>query len=147
MKDMGMGGAHLHCRTGLDTPYLGEEFMELVRYSHEKSNELGLLTWLYDEDRWPSGFAGGLITKDHRHRTRFLLFSPEKIEGEDHSPNHLSHCGQAQRSAERTFLGKYQVCLEKGTLPPTREFLKISLAKTAVTNGLPTWKYLEKPLV
>ena len=27
MKDMGMGGAHLHCRTGLDTPYLGEEFM------------------------------------------------------------------------------------------------------------------------
>ena len=73
MKDMGMGGAHLHCRTGLDTPYLGEEFMELVRYSHEKSNELGLLTWLYDEDRWPSGFAGGLITKDHRHRTRFLL--------------------------------------------------------------------------
>lgn len=116
MKDMGMGGAHLHCRTGLDTPYLGEEFMELVRYSHEKSNELGLLTWLYDEDRWPSGFAGGLITKDHRHRTRFLLFSPEKIEGEDHSPNHISHCGQAQRSAERTFLGKYQVCLEKGYL-------------------------------
>lgn len=26
-KEMGMGGFHMHCRTGLDTEYLGEEFM------------------------------------------------------------------------------------------------------------------------
>lgn len=30
LQEMGMGGAHLHCRTGLDTPYLSEEFMDLV---------------------------------------------------------------------------------------------------------------------
>ena len=22
-----------------------------------------MITWLYDEDRWPSGYAGGLVTK------------------------------------------------------------------------------------
>lgn len=52
LKMMGMGGSHLHCRTGMDIPYLSEEFMELVRYAHEKANQLGMLTWLYDEDRF-----------------------------------------------------------------------------------------------
>ena len=27
---MGLGGFHIHVRTGLDTPYLGEEFMDYV---------------------------------------------------------------------------------------------------------------------
>ena len=30
---MGMGGAHIHSRTGMDLPYLGKEFMEMVHYS------------------------------------------------------------------------------------------------------------------
>lgn len=29
-KEMGMGGFHMHCRTGLDTEYLGAEFMEII---------------------------------------------------------------------------------------------------------------------
>ena len=37
-----------------------------------------MLAWLYDEDRWPSGFAGGLVTKDERFRERYIQFSPEK---------------------------------------------------------------------
>ena len=28
--------------------------------------------WLYDEDRWPSGPAGGLVTKNPSYRFRFL---------------------------------------------------------------------------
>ena len=32
--EMGMGGAHIHCRVGLDTPYLGEAF--LMRYRPAK---------------------------------------------------------------------------------------------------------------
>jgi len=46
LKKMGMGGAHIHSRTGMDLPYLGKEFMEMVHYSHEKSNELGGLASL-----------------------------------------------------------------------------------------------------
>jgi len=29
--DMGMGGFHMHVRTGLDTEYMGTEFMEIVK--------------------------------------------------------------------------------------------------------------------
>ena len=36
-KEMGMGGFHMHSRTGLDTPYLGEEFMDCVRACVEKA--------------------------------------------------------------------------------------------------------------
>ena len=32
LKKMGMGGAHIHSRTGMDLPYLGKEFMEMVLY-------------------------------------------------------------------------------------------------------------------
>lgn len=31
LKSMGFGGAHLHPRTGLETPYLSEEFMDRLK--------------------------------------------------------------------------------------------------------------------
>ena len=30
-REMGMGGFTMHCRTGLNTPYLGEEFLDVVK--------------------------------------------------------------------------------------------------------------------
>jgi hypothetical protein len=76
LRDMGMGGFHMHSRVGLATPYMGEAFLEMVRACNEKAQEYGMFSWLYDEDRWPSGAAGGRVTKDHRYRSRYLLFSP-----------------------------------------------------------------------
>ena len=64
LKKMGFGGAHMHVRTGLDVPYLGDRFMELIKACVRKAKNEGMLAWLYDEDRWPSGAAGGLVTKD-----------------------------------------------------------------------------------
>jgi hypothetical protein len=46
MRDMGMGGFHIHSRTGLDTEYLGFEFMEMVQKCVLKGKEEGMLTWL-----------------------------------------------------------------------------------------------------
>ena len=34
----------------------------------DKAVKEQMLCWLYDEDRWPSGFAGGLVTKDKQYR-------------------------------------------------------------------------------
>ncbi len=72
MKEMGFGGYHIHPRVGLATPYLKKDFMELVRVCLEKGKENEMLTWLYDEDKWPSGYAGGLNTKDIESRQKFL---------------------------------------------------------------------------
>jgi len=76
MKKMGFGGIHMHVRTGLDTPYLGDEFMGHIRGCVNKAKQENMLAWLYDEDRWPSGAAGGLVTRDKRYRARYLLFTP-----------------------------------------------------------------------
>ena len=36
MKEMGLGGAHMHVRTGMTTPYLSDEHMDLVKSCAEK---------------------------------------------------------------------------------------------------------------
>ena len=79
---MGMGGFFMHVRTGLETPYMNEDFMRCVRTCVEKARENRMLAYLYDEDRWPSGSAGGKVTQDERFRARCLLFTPKaQVEG------------------------------------------------------------------
>lgn len=80
-EGMGIGGATIHCRTGLNTPYMGKEFLDIVKACTERANKKGMLTWLYDEDRWPSGFAGGLVTKEKKYRLRHLLFTQRPYGG------------------------------------------------------------------
>ncbi len=82
LKEMGMGGFHMHCRSGMSTPYLTDEFMELVRSCVEKAKDEKMLAWLYDEDRWPSGAAGGIVTKDYRYRARSLRITDQIRENE-----------------------------------------------------------------
>lgn len=74
-KEMGLGGAHMHVRTGLATEYLSDEFMDIVAGCVDKFEQEGMLAWLYDEDRWPSGAAGGLVTKDEKYRANHLLLT------------------------------------------------------------------------
>lgn len=66
MKDKGMGGTFIHSREGLETPYLSEEWMEDVAVSLEESKALGMELWIYDEDKWPSGSAGGMVSGTDR---------------------------------------------------------------------------------
>lgn len=76
LKEMGFGGFHIHVRTGMDTTYLSDEYMEYVRYAVEEGKKEQIRAWLYDEDRWPSGAAGGMVTKRPEYRARYLLFTP-----------------------------------------------------------------------
>ncbi|MGB9682110.1 MAG: hypothetical protein ACP5RW_07420 [bacterium] len=64
MKSSGMGGFSMYSREGLETPYLSDEWMNCIKESVKTAKELGMNAWLYDEDRWPSGFAGGLVAKE-----------------------------------------------------------------------------------
>ncbi len=114
-KEMGMGGFHIHSRIGLDTPYMSEEFLNYIKKCNKKAEKMEMLTWLYDEDKWPSGFGGGYVTKNHDFRSRCLLFSPffhkngyyeRKIPQE----NRLGIDGML------TLLEKYQVILKDGYL-------------------------------
>lgn len=75
LREMGFGGFHMHSRTGMATPYLQKEFMDLIKFCTDKAKKNEMLAYLYDEDRWPSGFAGGLVTKDPRFRQKQLIFT------------------------------------------------------------------------
>ncbi|MCD6321880.1 MAG: hypothetical protein J7L77_02525 [Clostridiales bacterium] len=64
MIDKGMGGYFMHSRIGLESEYLGKDWMDSVQACVDQAKEDGTNAWLYDEDRWPSGAAGGLVTCD-----------------------------------------------------------------------------------
>ncbi|KPJ71464.1 MAG: hypothetical protein AMS14_09125, partial [Planctomycetes bacterium DG_20] len=73
MHRMGLGGFFMHARVGLATPYLGDEWFECVGACIDEAEKLDMQAWLYDEDRWPSGAAGGLVTRDPRFRQRAVV--------------------------------------------------------------------------
>lgn len=74
-KEMGFGGFHMHSRVGMASEYLGEEFMGHIKACAEKAKNENMLAWLYDEDRWASGAAGGYLTKEKKYRKKYLRFS------------------------------------------------------------------------
>ncbi len=64
MKELGVGGFFMHARGGLETPYLSKEWFDSIRVSIDEAKKLGLEAWAYDENGWPSGFAGGALLDD-----------------------------------------------------------------------------------
>ena len=79
-------------------------FLDRVQLCVEQAAQIGLVPHLYDEDTWPSGFAGGKAVKDHpEYRRSYLVFTPKD-----------------NQSAQRT-VGRYDICLnEDGTLASYR---------------------------
>tara|TARA_B110000483_G_scaffold8430_1_gene9997 strand:+ start:9552 stop:10292 length:741 start_codon:yes stop_codon:yes gene_type:complete len=73
MKEMGMGGFFMHSRTGLETEYLGDEWFDLINACADYAESIGLEAWIYDEDRWPSGLAGGIVSKNPEFRQKAIL--------------------------------------------------------------------------
>ncbi len=61
LKEQGFGGAFVHPRPGMITDYLSDEWFDLYKYSLKVGKELGLDIWIYDENSYPSGFAGGHV--------------------------------------------------------------------------------------
>ena len=63
-RDKGMPGIILHARYGLEMPYIGEKYLERIRFAVEEAKKLGLQTWIYDEMNWPSGTADKRVLQE-----------------------------------------------------------------------------------
>ncbi len=61
LKEQGFGGVFVHPRPGLITEYLSDDWFDLFEYSMKVGKKLGMNTWIYDENSYPSGFAGGHV--------------------------------------------------------------------------------------
>ena len=75
LKKMGLGGFFMHARVGLGTEYLGKDWFDCVKACLDEAKKNDMQPWLYDEDRWPSGAAGSLVTKERKFARRELLMT------------------------------------------------------------------------
>ena len=99
-KEGGFGGTFLHSRIGLLTGYLSDRWFEVMDAGVKSSQELGIDAWFYDEDKWPSGFAGGIVPlKDPAYRARALarvkkdqpVTAPDTVLFEDAGYKYVCH--------------------------------------------------------
>jgi hypothetical protein len=51
----------VHPRPGLMTPYLSPDWFRLWRAALKEAGRLDMNVWIYDENSYPSGFAGGWV--------------------------------------------------------------------------------------
>jgi len=141
MKKMGFGGAHMHVRTGMATPYLSDEHMDLISECVDKCRDEHMLAWLYDEDRWPSGAAGGIVTKEEKYRARYLMFTPIPYSDSPYHKEIYYSGAQAERSEKGYLLACYDVLLdENGCLNSGR---RIDPGQDAI--GTKWYAYVETP--
>lgn len=103
----------MHPRTGLDTSYLSAEFFDIVKACVDEAEKKGMMACLYDEDRWPSGTAGGSVVageKGKEFRGRHLLWTRDKYGkgAQGGSPS----TGEGVRSENGVLLGRWAIRLD-----------------------------------
>ena len=61
MHQQGVLAFVIHARRGLEVEYLSETWFARCGLVIEEAARLGMKLWIYDEDNWPSGYAGGRV--------------------------------------------------------------------------------------
>ncbi len=61
LADQKVKQVFVHPRPGLMTPYLSEDWFRLWDVALNQAEKLDMNVWIYDENSYPSGFAGGLV--------------------------------------------------------------------------------------
>ncbi len=89
MARVGLGGHFMHARAGLITEYMGDHWMRCIGAAIAESKKQGIKAWLYDEDTWPSGFAGGAVrAKGPEYWAKYLLMelvAPGDLQLKEHT--------------------------------------------------------------
>ncbi|MGO8928911.1 MAG: glycosyl hydrolase [Limisphaerales bacterium] len=69
----------VHPRPGLMTPYLSKDWFRLWKVALKEAERLDMNVWIYDENSYPSGFAGGWVPElMPESRGRGLAFRESK---------------------------------------------------------------------
>ncbi|MFH1742497.1 MAG: glycosyl hydrolase [bacterium] len=86
MVDKGVYGAFMHARAGInmdETPYFSDGWWKGIEACVRHGTKVGFDTWLYDEDKWPSGAAGGRTIERNptRNRQKVLRREESRVRG------------------------------------------------------------------
>lgn len=118
-----MGGYFMHSRTGLKTEYLGEDWFRCINGCADESEKIGMEAWLYDEDRWPSGSAGGLATRESRYRMKYLRLTIITRGEEPDWPDEEHFAGAFSAEVDGLALGAYESVGYRGKAASGRALL------------------------
>lgn len=118
MTQNNIGGFFMHARTGLRTPYMSPKWMECIHACAEYADELGLKAWAYDENGWPSGFAGGKLLENEANRDKYLLYS----------------VGEYDENAAVCYFADEEKLTRTDTVLPGRKYLNIYI-ETSTSNA------------
>lgn len=69
-----IGGYFMHARGGLKTEYMSKEWMQCIEACAEHGKQIGMTSWVYDENGWPSGFAGGKLLEKEENRDCYVVY-------------------------------------------------------------------------
>ncbi len=79
LKENGIEQVMLYPRSGCELEYLSDEWFEAISNFLQLSKSLNIDVWLYDEFNWPSGDAGGLVTKIPEYRLQAITVKGDNI--------------------------------------------------------------------
>lgn len=76
-RDLGLGG--IVCNVAFDKYLQSEAHWKTLVAAVEACHTLGMVVWLYDEEGYPSGAAGGLVLQaNHAFEARELAYDPSR---------------------------------------------------------------------
>jgi hypothetical protein len=81
MHKAGLGGFFMHARFGLESEYMGENWMNCVRRAIQTAHQCGVKAWLYDEYPFPSGVGGLKVTQNPEYCNKFIELVEAKFVG------------------------------------------------------------------
>ncbi len=109
----------VHPRPGLMTPYLSDEWFRCWRVALDEAAKLDMNVWIYDENSYPSGFAGGHVPElmpesrgrglAFRDETRAPQVGPDTIAVYRVAPTGTEDVTQKLRQGESLPEGQYLV--------------------------------------
>jgi hypothetical protein len=80
IKAMGFRGVMLEAGYGMTAKYLSPEWFALVKVAVEEAKKRGMIVWIEDEGKYPSGFAGGKFSNERPDLKMRGLVVTERIE-------------------------------------------------------------------
>ena len=91
--EAGVSAVTLHPRDGLRVPYGSSDWFELIRRTVQRCASAGVQVWLYDEEPFPSGAAGGRVFMEQpefeARAIECFTYDPDAVpSGPDESQTH-----------------------------------------------------------
>ena len=143
LAEHGFGGAFVHPRPGMVIEYMSDAWFDAWGYALKKAKELGMQLGIYDENSYPSGFGGGLVSSQHPEALQTLA----RFEVHEAAEEIVEECISAFAVKEKD--GKYIDAVNVLELPREEwknygdKILTVALERPAVSGWMAGYAYVD----